>query len=162
MTQLGFTTPTSRNFSFAFPAQLSTLPFTRPKAYQRDVQTDQLNSTCFVIIAFDQVRSIAVVLRSHHRYEHNEQPEYRVVPTIFWSTVPPESTASVFARPQIRFCAQICYLSRSPCHGSHGRPTRASHGIFVRDSANGVRPDPPVLPCQYRGWTPWSFHQTRS
>src|SRR5215469_5458266 len=30
-----------------------------------------------------------------------------------------------------RFCAQICYLSRSPYHGSHGKLTIAPHGVFV-------------------------------
>ena len=58
---------------------------------------------------------------------------------IFWSTVPPASTASVLGRPQVlRFCAQICYSSRSPSHGSHGKPTSAPHGIFVRDSSASV------------------------
>src|SRR5215469_3695655 len=28
---------------------------------------------------------------------------------------------------------KFCYSSRSPCHGSHGKPTSAPHGIFVRD-----------------------------
>jgi hypothetical protein len=41
----------------------------------------------------------------------------------------------VLARPQVlRFCAQIGYLSRSSCHGSHRKPTSAPHGIFVRDN----------------------------
>ena len=47
----------------ALPGQRNTLAFPRREAYQPDVQTDQLNSTCFVIIAFDQMRSIAVVRR---------------------------------------------------------------------------------------------------
>src|SRR5215469_8970123 len=62
---------------------------------------------------------------------------------IFWLMVPPASTASLLARPQVlRFCAQICYSSRSPCLGSHGKPTSAPHGIFVRDSCGhgGVLP----------------------
>ena len=34
---------------------------------------------------------------------------------IFWSTVPPASTASVLGRPQaLRFCAQICYRAARP------------------------------------------------
>ena len=47
----------------------------------------------------------------------------------------PASIASLLARPQVlRFCAQICYSSRSPCHGSHGKPTSAPRGVFVRES----------------------------
>src|SRR5215472_10215934 len=49
---------------------------------------------------------------------------------IFWSTVPPASTASVLGRPQVlRFCAQICYSSRSPSHGSTENPP-ARHTEF--------------------------------
>src|SRR6516225_7147899 len=44
--------------------------------------------------------------------------------------VPPASTASVLARPQVlRFFAPICYSSRSPCHGSHVNPP-ARHTEF--------------------------------
>src|SRR5215469_6362943 len=62
---------------------------------------------------------------------NDEQPEYWVRAHDFWPTVPPASTASVLARPQVlRFCAQICYSSRSPCHGSHGKPTSATTRNF--------------------------------
>ena len=66
---------------------------------------------------------------------NDEQPEYRVGAHDFYPTVPPPSTASVLARPPVlRFCAQIGYSSRSPCHGSHGKPAGAPNGIFVRYS----------------------------
>ena len=66
---------------------------------------------------------------------NDEQPEYRVRAHDFWV----DGSAcihSICARSSavLRFCAQICCSSRSPCHGSHGKPTSAPHAIFVRDS----------------------------